>query len=225
MTVALHTGAGAAIEVRRALQADEARDVPAHTWVGPIVRVRPQGERHYEDVAYIDAAPTDGMGSSPSRHLVLWADRARRQRIAAVGTYSAASDYAVYSITGPAGEHLATVHREQGSIRRLRRTSWTIRPAEGPTLHAAKGTTFGWIAWWALSPLWGLMMAVAVLGGKAPRLPLRTIWRHDGRRVFEYLGSVGTTDSYELPPGHVDCRILLALAALHNSHPGWYDRL
>jgi hypothetical protein len=225
LTVALHTGAGAAIEVRRALHADEAKGVPEHTWVGPIIRVRPQGERHYEDVAYIEAAATDGMGSSPARHLTLWADRTRRHRIATVGTESATAEHAVYIVRGPAGEQLATVYREQGSVRRMRRTSWLVEPLHGPTLHAAKGTTFGWFVWWMMSPLWALMIVVAILGGKAPRLPLRTIWRHDGARAFEYLGSVGTTDSYELPPGLMDGRVLLALAALHNSHPGWYDRL
>lgn len=224
MTVALHTGAGAAIEVRRALQEEDAKHVPEHMWVGPIVRMRSQGERHYEDVAYVETAATDGMGTSPSRHLTLWADRGRRGRMVSVGTEFAAEDHAIYRVRGADGEHLATVYREQGSVRRFRRTSWTVEPVDGPVLRGAKGTTIGWFAWWLLCPLWALMFVVAVSGGKAPRLPLRTVWRHGDDRGFEFTGTRGTTDFYDLPPGYLDGRVILALAALHNSHPGWYDR-
>lgn len=224
MIADIRVEAGSVLQARTKLPEYEVKKQPPGAWPGPLVRLRPRDGKDFHEIAYVDAAEAEGMRKSGWRHLSVWADTGRTALVATVETESAHPERAVYRVLDPSGTPLARVTRVQGAVSPPHRTHWTVEPAQGPALRAVKGGVAGWIWWWAFSPVWAVMLLVALLGGDFPRMPLSTTWRRDGTDVLAYTGVLGHDHDYSVVGEWADQRLLVALVALHNTHLAWRDR-
>ena len=178
-------------------------------------------------LAYVETDPAlggsaDGANSLPkhARSLAIWEDPHRSRRLAVVTTNAAGSRQSTeYEVWGPSGEALGTVRLDKASMFRPRRTRWNLRPAVGPSIEGAKGRLFWWWVWWSLSPLWLLIIVGSLLSasGDIARMPRSVEWRLNGEKVLSFDASA---ENYRLFVPWLDLRLVTAMIALHQSHPG-----
>jgi hypothetical protein len=203
----------------------DARGLAGGAWLGPAVQHRAKGSRTFQDIAFLQIGHAEGMQKSGWRHIALWADSGLGTPLAVIETEAAEGERAVYRITDGSGMPLARVTRVQGSIAKFRRTRWTVETTAGPTLRAVKGRVFGWCVFWLFSPLWLVIALGSIAGGDVWRMPVDTVWRHDGRPVLQ-LASIETgTQDFSIRGDWPDARLLVALAALQHTHLPWRDRV
>ena len=199
-----------------------------HESAPPLREVRIGDRNGMRALAYVEADPAHGGSAAgantrakTARSLALWEDPHRSRRLAVVTTKAASSrESAEYEVWGPAGEALGTVRLDKASMIPPRRTRWTLLPAGGPSIEGVKGRLFWWWVWWLLSPLWLLIIVGSLLAGSGDiaRMPRSVEWRLDGERA---LGFDASTDGYRLFVPWLDLRLVAAVIALHQSHPGF----
>lgn len=220
MTYVTGAVAGTLIKVRGQFNDKAMRTQPPGTWQGPVLMSKPgAGGDWYAPVPeyelFVDDVPRDKKTQDKDwRHLTLWTDRQRQAWEMVIETESSGSGRAVYRVLGSQGELLARVSRRRGSIFRLARTSWRVEPANGPELRARKGHLVAWFFWWLFSPLWAVMLALILVGGEFPRMPLTTRWRRDGHEVMHF-----EDGKYLVASDWPDARLIYAVTMLHWAHP------
>ncbi|HSA52358.1 MAG TPA: hypothetical protein VLH10_19905 [Yinghuangia sp.] len=224
MTSVLSAGTTSTLEVRPLGQRH--RGMPAAAWPYALLRVFDRGrpEAGFREAAHVENAAVGGDPTGGPREFLLWTDAERQTLLARVTTASVDGRHTRYHVCDAHGAVLATVDRSGGTAMPPRRARWLVTRADGATLHAVKGTRFGWSVWWALSPLWVLMFPVALLGGDIVRMPRATTWRHGRTPELALKTATSTRHDYTVHPGTTDPRVHLALATLHHSFPVWRDR-
>lgn len=143
----------------------------------------------------------------------LWADPYRTQRLARVVTQPGGGRVATYEVFGgPAGEQLALVTRQKAFAHGRIRARWQVRCPGQREAVGIKGRVFWHGVWWLLLPFWAF---IAFGSPDVPRIPVRTRFKRDGRRVLDW-----RSDGLNVLSDGWDPRVLAALVALMSSHSG-----
>jgi hypothetical protein len=155
-----------------------------------------------------------------ARSFVLWADPARRARLATLVTASAADGVATYRVLGAQGELIGTLVREKALSGKGLRTRWTVAQAGCPEAVGFKGRIFWWYVWWLLLPIQVAIGVGSVLSGSgdAARGPRRIIWRAGREAPLEFLSD---GDEIHVHASWVDWRLAAALGALIRTFDSW----
>jgi hypothetical protein len=171
-------------------------------------------------VAYVERTLSSGGAEEyrkargdGTRAFGLWADPYRRQCLAQVVTQPGGGRVATYEVLGPAGEQLALVTRQKAFAKGRIRTRWSVQQPGQRAAVGVKGRVIWYVVWWLLSPVWAFL---AFGSDVVPRIPVRTRWKLDGRRVLDWRG-----DGLNVLSDGWDPRVLAALVALMTSHSGF----